>query len=278
MKRLALSTLTLALVAASGAAFAEHRDDRYHDGYSYDDRYQGPYGNDPRYRDDGPRYDTARVIDVDPIFASTRDHRRRECWWEPAVHRYSDNRYRNYDYYDRRYYSSYDNRRYRSSHDDGTEGAILGAIVGGALGNQAGKGDGKTAATVAGAVIGAAIGSSIDRNDGHDRRYQNFGSYNGAYDGYRYDDRYGYGYYGQNTRNGMVQRCGWLGDDRYGRDDRYDRYDRDGRHDERVIGYRVTYRYGGQTYHTTTPFHPGSTIRVRVDVDPVVGQHYAFNR
>jgi len=31
---------------------------------------------------------------------------------------------------------------------------------------------------------------------------------------------------------------------------------------ERVVGYRVTYRYRGQTYVTRTDHHPGSTIRV----------------
>ena len=35
-----------------------------------------------------------------------------------------------------------------------------------------------------------------------------------------------------------------------------------------VVGYDVTYRYAGQTYRTTTPYHPGKTIRVAVSVRP----------
>ena len=33
-----------------------------------------------------------------------------------------------------------------------------------------------------------------------------------------------------------------------------------------VIGYDVTYRYGGREYTTRTDHHPGDRIRVRVDV------------
>ena len=38
-----------------------------------------------------------------------------------------------------------------------------------------------------------------------------------------------------------------------------------------VVGYRVNYRYEGQTFTTQTVRHPGRYIRVRVDVDPVDG-------
>ena len=38
--------------------------------------------------------------------------------------------------------------------------------------------------------------------------------------------------------------------------------------DERVVGYRVTYRYRGQTFVTRTDRHPGSHIRVNVAVTP----------
>lgn len=37
---------------------------------------------------------------------------------------------------------------------------------------------------------------------------------------------------------------------------------------ERINGYRVTYRYHGQTYVTRTAEPPGKFIRVRVDVNP----------
>lgn len=38
--------------------------------------------------------------------------------------------------------------------------------------------------------------------------------------------------------------------------------------DERIVGYRVTYRYRGQTFVTRTDHHPGSRIRVNVAVTP----------
>ena len=38
---------------------------------------------------------------------------------------------------------------------------------------------------------------------------------------------------------------------------------------EQVVGYRVKYRYKGETFYTRTNEHPGERIRIRVDVDPV---------
>lgn len=38
--------------------------------------------------------------------------------------------------------------------------------------------------------------------------------------------------------------------------------------EERIDGYRVTYRYNGQKYQTEMPYDPGQTIRVRVDIRP----------
>ena len=40
---------------------------------------------------------------------------------------------------------------------------------------------------------------------------------------------------------------------------------------QHVVGYRVDYRYAGQTFTTQTPHHPGRYIRMRVQVDPVDG-------
>ncbi len=37
---------------------------------------------------------------------------------------------------------------------------------------------------------------------------------------------------------------------------------------ERVDGYRVTYRYRGETYTTRMPYHPGNRVRVRVTEHP----------
>jgi uncharacterized protein YcfJ len=39
-------------------------------------------------------------------------------------------------------------------------------------------------------------------------------------------------------------------------------------YEERRVGYRVKYRYKGQTFFTRTDEHPGERIRIRVEVDP----------
>jgi len=36
--------------------------------------------------------------------------------------------------------------------------------------------------------------------------------------------------------------------------------------EQRIVGYRVKYRYNGRVLYTRTDYHPGATIRVRVDV------------
>lgn len=36
--------------------------------------------------------------------------------------------------------------------------------------------------------------------------------------------------------------------------------------EQRVVGYRVKYKYNGHVLHTHTDYHPGATIRVRVNV------------
>lgn len=38
--------------------------------------------------------------------------------------------------------------------------------------------------------------------------------------------------------------------------------------EERIDGYRVTYRFNGQKYVTEMPYDPGSKLRVRVDIRP----------
>jgi uncharacterized protein YcfJ len=45
----------------------------------------------------------------------------------------------------------------------------------------------------------------------------------------------------------------------------YDRYETR----EQLVGYRVKYRYQGQTFVTETSEHPGRYIPVRVDVEPI---------
>lgn len=43
---------------------------------------------------------------------------------------------------------------------------------------------------------------------------------------------------------------------------------RHARHEQVLDGYDVTYKYHGRLYHTFSDHHPGSRIRIRVDVSP----------
>lgn len=103
------------------------------------------------------RYDRARVVDVDRVYAQGPGRVVQECW---------NDRTRRYD---AGYYRDDRGRLYRQR-DDGTEGALIGALIGGALGNQVGDGSGRTAATIAGAIAGGAIGKNIDEDDYRYRR------------------------------------------------------------------------------------------------------------
>lgn len=107
-----------------------------------------------------------------------------------------------------------------------TGATVLGAVIGGALGNQVGKGDGRKAATIAGAVIGGAVGNNTSRRNGD--YYETSGGYVRDYE----------------TR--CREQTAWRGEDD-------------------VVGYQVTYRYRGDTFHTTMDHHPGNRLRVRVD-------------
>ncbi len=121
--------------------------------------------------------------------------------------------------------------QYRSGrHRDTTGATILGALIGGALGNQVGKGDGRKAATIAGAVIGGSIAHDNARHRGE---YYDAG-----------------GRYHRSSERVCETRTEY-------------------RQDDQVIGYDVAYEYHGRVYHTRTDSHPGSRIRVAVNVDAV---------
>lgn len=105
---------------------------------------------------------------------------------------------------------------------------LLGAVIGGVIGHQIGSGRGNDAATIAGGLIGAAIG-----NDSARRRNA--------------------GMHSVETHGRPVERCKTS----------YRQH-----REERIDGYRVTYRYHGQKYQTRMPHEPGRKIRVRVDVRP----------
>ena len=119
--------------------------------------------------------------------------------------------------------------RYTEYHRDTRGPTVFGALVGGALGNLVGKGDGRKAATIAGAVIGGSVAHNNARRDGYGY-YETGGSYERSYE----------------------ERC---------------RTQTDWRSNEDVVGYDVTYRYQGRTYHTTMDHDPGQRLRIRVDSD-----------
>ncbi|MGH8049257.1 MAG: glycine zipper 2TM domain-containing protein [Arenimonas sp.] len=276
MKRLALTALALASTALSGAAFA----DDYYSNYNQGTRSGYQYNNG--YESNGARYDSARVISVDPIIDQYYSQSRRECWVASS----RNSRYGN------RYSNNY-NRRYNNNGIGNNTHAVLGGVLGAAIGNHVGSGDGRRAATAVGAVLGYAIARDAQNNRGDNYRYSNnaYDSRNDSYGNGYYtepngqlrcrmvnDDNYGYGY--QNNRYDNSR------DHRYGRDhyvneryqDRYDHDRYDNRYDDaRVTGYRVTFEYHGQTYTTTTDYHPGSNIRVRVNVEADGSRQVGYN-
>jgi len=105
---------------------------------------------------------------------------------------------------------------------------------------------------VGGALVGGVIGGVVGHELGHGHQHDPAGTLVGAAVGatlghqlaWRRQDRY---------ETVTERRCAVKPDLEY--------Y-------ERVTGYRVSYRYRGRIYHTTTTDHPGRRIRVRLDVTP----------
>ncbi len=102
-------------------------------------------------------------------------------------------------------------------------------IVGGILGAAVGNQFGSGSGRKVGAVAGALLGGSI----AHDikRKHRHYHTY---------------------TR--PVERC----------EVRHEYHE-----EERIVGYRVKYRYNGRIYRTRTDHHPGERIKVRVAVTPI---------
>ncbi|MCG8671543.1 MAG: glycine zipper 2TM domain-containing protein [Pseudomonadales bacterium] len=105
--------------------------------------------------------------------------------------------------------------------------------------------------TILGGVIGAAIGNRV----GHKKRNKQVGAVAGALLGAsigndisrRNAPRHG-GYSEQ------VEKCKVVNE-----------YVEE----EQVVGYKVSYRYQGETYTTRTQNHPGDTIKLKLSVTPV---------
>ena len=113
---------------------------------------------------------------------------------------------------------------------DADEGRTVGStLLGGIIGGVIGHQIGHGSGRDVATVAGAVIGSAV----GHNAAERNSSP---PY----YEDR-------------TVQRCAV-------------RYERN--YEERVEGYRVSYRYNGRDYVTQLPYDPGQRIRVRVAVAP----------
>jgi len=109
-------------------------------------------------------------------------------------------------------------------------GPLIGGIAGGVLGAQVGKGNGRVAASAVGAAIGAIVGDRMS-----DRRREK----------YRVDYRDEY-----DERE--VRRCRMV-----------DHWE------NRVVGYKVVYRYRGQTQTAILPYDPGARLLLRVAIEPI---------
>ncbi len=105
-------------------------------------------------------------------------------------------------------------------------------------------------------VLGAVIGGAIGHGLGHKKRNKQVGAVTGALlggaIGADIGRRNSYG-------DGSVQY----------RTERVCHSETEVREEERQVGYRVSYLYGGETYTTHMNQHPGESIRVRVAVSPV---------
>ena len=106
--------------------------------------------------------------------------------------------------------------------------------------------------TVLGGVIGAAIGNAV----GHRKKNKQVGTVVGAVLGASIGNAVG----SQRNRRSYVT---------YGTEERCEVI-QETHTEERIVGYKVRYRYSNATYSTRTKVDPGDTIRVRISISPVV--------
>ena len=105
---------------------------------------------------------------------------------------------------------------------------IVGGLIGSLIGHQFGGGHGKQALTIAGAITGASIGNQIAHERGRWHREHA-------------------------RQEPLVQRCYTVSHTRVTED---------------IHGYRVTYRYNGETFTKIMDTHPGERVPIYVSVVP----------
>ncbi len=106
-----------------------------------------------------------------------------------------------------------------------------------------------------GPIIGAIIGGALGNAVGHKKRNKQVGTVVGAVLG----GSIGADISRRNRRNAEYVSY---------TDEEVCRVVTDYREEERLLGYRVTYRYAGETYTTRMDRDPGRSLRVRVRVTP----------
>jgi len=243
MRRVAI--LAIALAATCGSALARSPVQGF---------FQPEAG---RYAPEGGAYDHARVLRVDPVidggrgypdgYPDQRCYTREDRYTGPygdGFDGYGDDGYvgeaHGRDAYGRDTYGrdAYGPDGYGDRHVRNDEGArmvatVVGGVVGAVLGSRVGGGSGRYATSAIGSMVGGMAGREIYEASQRDRI----------------------------DRQGRVTVCDPV-PDRYG-GDRYAGAGYGG-----VRQYDVTYEYAGRRYTTRTDYHPGDTIRVRVDVRP----------
>lgn len=233
MNRLSASILALGLAATMGTASARS---------GYDPRYGEPTV-DRDGQSYGSQYDYARVIRVDPVIDSGygnngyRNHgaSSQRCYTREDGDSAGNDGYGNDGYYDRDrgyrndgYYGR--DNGYRGSESGRTMATVLGGVLGAVVGSQIGGGSARYATAAVGSMVGGIAGQKVYEANQRDRY----------------------------ARQGSVTVCDPVpagGDGYYSTD-------------ASVRAYDVTYEYAGRRYTTRTDYHPGDTIRVRVDVRP----------
>lgn len=220
--------LVFGCLLAFSASAQRYDDGRYRPSPTSGDWRQ----DDDRYYtgDNGPVYDYARVVRVDPIIVDGGDRQGRCYERSDGGYAYGPDGYRQ----ERRDTRDYGDDRYAGGYRQGSDGGrqvatVIGGLAGAIIGSRIGGGDGRYLGTAIGTVAGGAAGRAIyDANTGPVYRRSDVRVCEPGRGGYGRD---GYGY-----------------------------------ESERVDGYDVTYEYGGREYHTRRDYHPGERIRVRVDV------------
>lgn len=125
-------------------------------------------------------------------------------------------------------------------------------------GTTAGSENGRTMATVIGGVLGAVVGSQVGGGSGRFATSA-IGTMVGGIAG---REVYEAGQRNRMQQGGLVTVCDPVPVEGRG----YDPGPRAGGNG--VDAYDVTYEYAGRQYTTRTRYHPGDTIRVRVDISP----------